>query len=59
MNSRTERLLKIKKELENSFNCLIDSFGLHGEDGICISDIEFTLTEYDAKLYELYELLKN
>ena len=55
-NKRTENFLELKRELENSFQNLLGAFYVHGEDGICISDIEFMMHEHNGKLEELYQL---
>jgi hypothetical protein len=55
--SLTDELLIVKKNLEASTQNLLARFEVHGEDGICISDIEDALMDVKADLYELEKLI--
>ena len=56
--SKTDELLIIRKNLEVSTQNLLAQFVVHGDDGICISDVEDALMDVRADLHELEELLK-
>jgi hypothetical protein len=55
--SLTDELLVIKKSLEASTQNLLARFEVHGDDGICISDIEDAIMDVKADLYELENLI--
>lgn len=53
----TKTLLNLRQDLHSAFQDLYDSFEQHGSDGICISDVEFSLYEFCGKLEELKDAL--
>jgi hypothetical protein len=56
---KTEKVLDLKKELENSFKNLLNSFKVDkGDNGICLSDVEFMLYEHKGIISKLEEYIK-
>lgn len=57
INDKSEQLIMLRNELKDSFDDLYNCFEQHGDDGVCISDVEFSLVEFRGKLEELDVLL--
>lgn len=51
--SKTKEFLKIKEQLFKHFSCLMASFEVYSGDGICVSDIEFAIKEFNRELARL------
>jgi hypothetical protein len=56
--SKTVLIMKEKKKLTSAFRSLIESIQIENEvDGICISDVEFNLTEFKGALQDFEDAL--
>ena len=55
---KNTEIFKEKENLNTHFNCLKESITADENGQICISDIEFCLTEFKAALYDFEKSLE-
>lgn len=59
MRTKTEDILFQKERLKAAMQDLLDSLVVHGDDGICISDVEFSLNDFYGVLGDFEKSLSN
>ena len=55
--ARTAQLLELKSKLEDEVKDLLAHFTVHGDDGICISDLIEPLMSVKGTIYDIEELM--